>query len=90
MRSRSRSPQEAGYTALSRARLDTRIYVAADDFDNDPSVDPSVDLAHQPSGREGSPAAASMDHWLRRSQGDHLAIDPQGRSREAQRIGQDD
>ncbi|MFM2072132.1 MAG: hypothetical protein RLZZ623_2395, partial [Actinomycetota bacterium] len=26
-----------GYTALSRARSDTRVYVVADDFDDDPS-----------------------------------------------------
>ena len=31
--------QEAGYTALSRARLETRVYVVADDFDDDPSID---------------------------------------------------
>ncbi len=31
--------QEAGYTALSRARLDTRVYVVADDFDDDPNID---------------------------------------------------
>ncbi len=63
--------REAGYTALSRARLHTRIYVAADDFDNDASVD----LTHQPGGREGLAAHATVDRWLRRSRADHFAID---------------
>ncbi len=34
--------QEAGYTALSRARLDTRVFVVADDFD-DPNIALSLD-----------------------------------------------
>lgn len=63
--------QEAGYTALSRARLQTRVYVVADDFDDDPSID----LSH--SGRtESSPAArTTLINWLQRNSTTGLALD---------------
>lgn len=51
--------QEAGYTALSRARLDTRVYVVADDFDDDPNID----LSHAPSPGALPPVTCSHDRW---------------------------
>ena len=47
---------EAGYTALSRARLDTHIYAVADHF----ADDPSVDLSH-------AAQSAPRCRWQRRS-----------------------
>ena len=58
--------QEAGYTALSRARLETRVYVVADDFEDDPSID----LGH--AGLARQPALVG---WLHRSGTSSLAVD---------------
>ena len=62
---------EAGYTALSRARLDTHIYAVADDFANDPSVD----LSHAAQTRPEVSLAATLDRWLSREKSDQLAIE---------------
>ncbi|HQZ34592.1 MAG TPA: hypothetical protein PK020_09205, partial [Ilumatobacteraceae bacterium] len=59
--------QEAGYTALSRARLETRVYVVADDFDDDPNIDLSHAPPNTPTPDLGRP--------LWRSGGRGLAID---------------
>ncbi len=62
--------QEAGYTALSRARFDTRVYVVADDF----SDDPSIDLSHASESQSLS-VEALLGRTLHRSRSDALAID---------------
>lgn len=62
--------QEAGYTALSRARLDTRVYVVADDFDDDPTID----LSHAGS-RCYLPPGAVLARSLNRPQTGQLARD---------------
>ena len=55
---------EAGYTALSRARLDTHIYAVADHFADDPSVDLSHAAQRAPRYRwpgrsiDGSPGTS--------------------------------
>ncbi|HRA84580.1 MAG TPA: MobF family relaxase [Ilumatobacteraceae bacterium] len=63
--------REAGYTALSRARLATQVFVAADDFDDDPSID----LSH--AVRQSGSRVPNFDlaRSLGRSHADHLAID---------------
>ena len=63
--------QEAGYTALSRARLGTRVYVVADDFDDDPSVDLSHAVRHRGSQVPDSDLARSLN----RSRSGWLALD---------------
>ncbi|MDO8362775.1 MAG: MobF family relaxase [Actinomycetota bacterium] len=63
--------QEAGYTALSRARLDTRVYVVADDFDDDPSVD----LSHAGRDRGARAPDSGLARSLLRSHRDLLALD---------------
>ena len=63
--------QEAGYTALSRARLETRVFVVADDFDDDPNID----LAHTSTARPATSAVADLNRWLERTRPAHLALD---------------
>lgn len=63
--------QEAGYTALSRARLETRIYVVADDFDDDPTID----LSHAAQDRRARTLDSDLAHSLSRSRSGHLAHD---------------
>ena len=63
--------QEAGYTALSRARFETRIYVVADDFDDDPSID----LSHAARDRGARLLESGLARSLNRSRVDALAID---------------
>ena len=63
--------QEAGYTALSRGRLDTRVYIAADDFDDDPSID----LSHAASDPRVRRLDSELARSLSRSRGGELAID---------------
>ena len=63
--------QEAGYTALSRARLETRVYVVADDFDDDPSID----LSHAGRDRGVRMLESGLARSLNRSRGEALAID---------------
>jgi ATP-dependent exoDNAse (exonuclease V) alpha subunit len=62
---------EAGYTALSRARLDTHIYAVADDF----ADDPTVDLSHAEQTRPDVSLVATLDRWLARERSDQLAIE---------------
>lgn len=62
--------QEAGYTALSRARLDTRVYVVADDFDDDPSID----LGHRRDPVSANPDL-DLSRSLRRPRRNQLALD---------------
>lgn len=63
--------QEAAYTALSRARLETRVYLVADDLDDDPSVD----LSHAVRDRGGRTPESDLALSLNRSRSDHLALD---------------
>ncbi len=63
--------QEAGYTALSRARLDSRVFVVANDFDDDPSIDLSHAVRQSGSRMPNFDLARSLG----RSRGGHLAID---------------
>lgn len=63
--------QEAGYTALSRARLSTRVYVVADGFADDPSVDLSHSVERRDAGADGLPLHRSLG----RSHRAQLAID---------------
>jgi Ti-type conjugative transfer relaxase TraA len=63
--------QEAGYTALSRARLDTRVYVVADEFDDDPNIDLSRAARVRDARRLESNLARSLD----RSRIGRLALD---------------
>ena len=63
--------REAGYTALSRARLETRIYVVADDFNDDPSID----LSHQARSRDHRARESDLTRSLSRSHGGQLALD---------------
>jgi hypothetical protein len=67
--------REAGFTALNRARLDTRIYVVADDFDDDPNVD----LSHAAPGRSPGHAILDLDRSLRQSRTSDLATAAQTR-----------
>jgi ATP-dependent exoDNAse (exonuclease V) alpha subunit len=60
--------QEAGYTALSRARLETRVYVVVGDFDDDPNVD----VSH---GTHAEPRVDHLDHWLAKSAPNRLAVE---------------
>ena len=63
--------REAGYTALSRARFGTRVYVVADDFDDDPGVN----LSHAARTRGAQARNADLARSLSRSRDDRLAID---------------
>ena len=63
--------QEAGYTALSRARLETRVFVVAGHLDDDPNID--LSLASHP-GR-GIPTTPLLDRWLRSPRSEQLAIE---------------
>ena len=63
--------QEAGYTALSRARLDTRVYVVADEFDDDPSID----LSHAARDRGNRARDSDLARSLNRSRSVQLALD---------------
>ena len=60
--------QEAGYTALSRARLDTRVYLAANDFEGDPDY---VELAEC---RDDVSPHEALSRSLANSRREHLAI----------------
>ena len=62
--------REAAYTALSRARHDTRLYLAADDFLDDPHLE----LTHGDRDRP-DPLTATLDRMITRSRADRLAID---------------
>lgn len=59
------------YTALSRARNDTRIYLVADDFDNDPTID----VSHAARQRAAADPIARLDRMINRSKANHLALD---------------
>jgi len=61
--------QEAGYTALSRARLETRVYVVADDFDDDPTID----VSH--AGRHATRQSTNLEKSLKRSHAGQFAHD---------------
>jgi Ti-type conjugative transfer relaxase TraA len=63
--------QEAGYTALSRARLDTRVYVVADNFDDDPTVD----LSHAGFERGHRTLDPDLASALAQSRSGRLALD---------------
>jgi ATP-dependent exoDNAse (exonuclease V) alpha subunit len=63
--------QEAGYTALSRARMGTRVYVVAADFNDDPSID----LSHAARDRGTRTTESDLARSLNRSHKDHLALD---------------
>ena len=63
--------QEAGYTALSRARLETRVYVVADNFDDDPSID----LSHAARDRGARTRDTDLAGSLNRSRSGQLALD---------------
>jgi hypothetical protein len=63
--------QEGGYTALSRARLETRVFLAADDFDDDPNID----LSHAGRDRGARVPESDLARSLNLSRGDELAID---------------
>jgi Ti-type conjugative transfer relaxase TraA len=63
--------QEAAYTALSRARLDTRVFVAAENFEDDPAVE----LIHPSFDRGPRPWDADLARSLSLSRSDGLAID---------------
>ena len=63
--------QESAYTALSRARLETRVFVVADDIDDDPSID----LSHATHARGARALDADLARSLSRSQSDQLALD---------------
>ena len=63
--------EEAGYTALSRARFETRVYVVADDFNDDPSID----LSHGGRERGARTAESDLARSLNRSRSGHLALD---------------
>jgi ATP-dependent exoDNAse (exonuclease V) alpha subunit len=63
--------QEAGYTALSRARLDTRVYVVADDFHEDANIE----LSHESRGRDNRTREFDLTRSLSQSRKGHLAID---------------
>ena len=63
--------QEAGYTALSRARLETRVYVVAGDFDDDPSTD----LSHAARSRGARALDFNLARPLSRSRSGQLALD---------------
>ena len=63
--------QEAAYTALSRARIETRLYVVADDF----AHDPSVEISHGKAATSEDSLGASLDRWFRRTRSKELAID---------------
>jgi ATP-dependent exoDNAse (exonuclease V) alpha subunit len=63
--------QEAGYTALSRARLDTHVYVAADDFDDDPNID----MAHGARDSLNRTLDFNLARSLNRSRIGRLALD---------------
>ncbi len=63
--------REAGYTALSRARLETRVFVVADDFDDDPSID----LSHAVWSNREPRTIAILDRGLARPHRQTLAID---------------
>ena len=65
--------QEAGYTALSRARLETRVFVVADDFNDDPSVD----VSHAARDRVARSPEANLTRSLNRSRRSQLALDLQ-------------
>ena len=53
----------------SRARLDTRVYVVADSFDDDPNLD----LSHTALASEVT--SRSLDQWLGRVRPARLALD---------------
>ena len=63
--------QEAGYTSLSRARLETRVYVVADDFDDDPSID----LSHAARTRDRQARETDLTRSLGRRHSGQLALD---------------
>jgi hypothetical protein len=63
--------REWGYVAMSRARLETRLYVATGD---DPETR-ELDLRSSPP----ADAVAALTRWLERSRGKHLALDQRSR-----------
>ena len=63
--------QEAGYTALSRARLETRVFVVAGHLDDDPNID----LSHAARHRGCQVPDSDLARSLGRSRGGQLAID---------------
>lgn len=63
--------REAGYTALSRARLETRVFVVADDFNDDLSID----LSHATSGGRARTLETDLARSLHRSRSGQLALD---------------
>jgi hypothetical protein len=62
--------REWGYVAMSRARLETRLYVAT----GDPELQ-DLDLRSSPAGD----LVAGLARWLERSRGKHLALDQRSR-----------
>jgi conjugative relaxase-like TrwC/TraI family protein len=62
--------REWGYVAMSRARLETRLYIATGTPE-----DRDLDLRSSPAG---DPVAA-LARWLERSRGKHLALDQRSR-----------
>ena len=63
--------QEAAYTALSRSRLETRVYLVANDFDDDPSVD----VSHANRVRDARTLDSDLTRSLYRSRRGQLALD---------------
>jgi Ti-type conjugative transfer relaxase TraA len=63
--------QEAGYTALSRARLDTRIYLATDDVIDDPMLNAS----HGAIATASALHSVELHRWLARSRPKDLGLD---------------
>ena len=63
--------QEAGYTALSRARLETKLYLVPDVF----ADDHTIDGRHGTQVRARTAAANSLQRSLGRSHAEGLAID---------------
>lgn len=62
---------EAAYTALSRARIETRLFVVADDFADNPTAEIAHGDVHQSSDRAG----AILDRWFRQVRQEELAVD---------------